>query len=636
LSTPETKRVLGSRPAMYGMAVVLAMVAFALKVTVAREIPATYLLFLPVVFAAAGLGGLGPGVVATFVAAALINYRLLEPVGSLQLARPEDVVALALFVVMGIAVSVGAHVIRRRNVALRALQKSEAALAESERRLKEVVEGSSDGYFVRDLRTGIAFRSACYNKLHGHPAEDTMGDLEAWKESVHLEDVGMLMRAHQALVDGQAEQLDVEYRTRLPGGEWEWRRVRAKAAGRDGSGSATRISGMVRDVHALRLSEEALRGSEARLRTIVENSADAIYLLDITSNRFILASPSQERITGFTDAEMMAMTRPEVLDRVHPDDRPIVEDMNARLMTEPGVSQQAEFRWKVKSGDYRWRSDCRNLVLDAERRPVAMVGITRDISEQRALQAQLQVASRLAALGTLVAGVAHEVNNPLAGAMAGESSAAETIRDLRGKARRRELADQEAVARELDEVLEDLADVEAGTQRIARIVKDLTAFGRVDQRKNRIRLIDAVDDALRWARGSASGHATIQVENLDAPAVLASIGQVSQVVVNLVTNAARSIPDGRKGLVTVRVSPGSTGMARLEVEDNGLGMAREVMDRMFDPFFTTREVGHGMGLGLAVTYAIVKGHGGTITATSEIGKGTTFRVELPVAAGAAS
>jgi signal transduction histidine kinase len=117
------------------------------------------------------------------------------------------------------------------------------------------------------------------------------------------------------------------------------------------------------------------------------------------------------------------------------------------------------------------------------------------------------------------------------------------------------------------------------------------------------------------------------------PPVLASSGQLQQVVINLVTNAAKSIPAGRKGVVTLRVGPAGPGRARLEVEDDGEGISPEVMQRMFDPFFTTSEIGKGMGLGLPVCHAIVTAHGGTIGATSTPGVGSTFRVELPVAAG---
>jgi signal transduction histidine kinase len=103
-------------------------------------------------------------------------------------------------------------------------------------------------------------------------------------------------------------------------------------------------------------------------------------------------------------------------------------------------------------------------------------------------------------------------------------------------------------------------------------------------------------------------------------------------MVSLVANAASAIPEGRRGTVTIRTGQGAGGTAILEVEDDGGGIAPEVMARMFDPFFTTRAVGEGMGLGLSVSHAIVAAHGGTLTATSAIGKGSIFRLELPAAA----
>jgi len=110
---------------------------------------------------------------------------------------------------------------------------------------------------------------------------------------------------------------------------------------------------------------------------------------------------------------------------------------------------------------------------------------------------------------------------------------------------------------------------------------------------------------------------------------MASAGQLQQVVVNLVTNAALAIPEGRQGEIKVRIGPGKRGMARLEVVDNGKGIAPDVMERIFDPFFTTRAPGKGAGLGLAICHAIVTVHGGTLKATSVPGSGSTFRVELP-------
>ena len=112
---------------------------------------------------------------------------------------------------------------------------------------------------------------------------------------------------------------------------------------------------------------------------------------------------------------------------------------------------------------------------------------------------------------------------------------------------------------------------------------------------------------------------------------MASPGQIEQVVVNLVTNAANATPEGMRGTILIRAGVGDSGAARLEVVDHGKGMDPAVMARIFEPFFTTRDLGKGMGLGLSICHAIVTNHGGTLTATSEAGKGSTFRVELPAA-----
>jgi len=116
--------------------------------------------------------------------------------------------------------------------------------------------------------------------------------------------------------------------------------------------------------------------------------------------------------------------------------------------------------------------------------------------------------------------------------------------------------------------------------------------------------------------------------------VVASAGQLEQVVVNLVTNAANAIPEGRRGEITIRTGPGTEGMVRLEVSDNGPGIPPELREKIFEPFFTTRTEGTGTGLGLSICHVIVKAHGGKLTVESEVGKGSTFRVELPAVAAA--
>jgi len=256
-----------------------------------------------------------------------------------------------------------------------------------------------------------------------------------------------------------------------------------------------------------------------------------------------------------------------------------------------------------------------------------------DASEIRALQAKLALASRLAAMGTLVAGIGHEINNPLAAQMAGQGLALEVAEAARKRILAGEGIDLAAAARDLDYVIGALTDAQEGSLRIAGIVKDMAAFTRPDPRRTRVALRAVVTDAMRWLPASVSQAATIEVEDRGSPDVLVAAGQITQVVVNLVQNAAQATPPGEKGIIVVRTATGSAGQATIEVVDRGVGMTPAMLDRIFEPFFTTRPTGagRGTGLGLAISHAIVTAHGGLLLVQSRPGEGSTFRVELPAA-----
>ena len=262
---------------------------------------------------------------------------------------------------------------------------------------------------------------------------------------------------------------------------------------------------------------------------------------------------------------------------------------------------------------------------------------TRMEEDLRALQAQLALTSRLGALGTLVTGVAHEINNPLTAVMADQGLALEVVREVRGRLRSGTAPDVGSEARSLDGVIEALEDAQDGGRRIGRIVKDLSTFGRPDAQRVRVHLIDVVQAAMRWLPATVTGTAAVRVEDGGTPDVTVATGQIEQVVVNLVTNAAKAAWEGERDTIIVRLGPGSQGTARLEVIDHGVGIAPPILERIFEPFFTTRSTGkgRGTGMGLAICHAIVTAHGGTLTVESKVGKGSTFRVELPAAPGEA-
>jgi two-component system cell cycle sensor histidine kinase/response regulator CckA len=268
---------------------------------------------------------------------------------------------------------------------------------------------------------------------------------------------------------------------------------------------------------------------------------------------------------------------------------------------------------------------------DAEVRVVLTdIGARRAAEEEaRSLERRLAISQRLAAMGTLVAGVAHEINNPLAGEMASQALAMLEMKEFAELLRRPDHLDREALARRADEMIEILGNAQDGAAAIAHIVRDLVSFGRPDAERMPVQLYSVVESSMRWLSVSVERAATVRVENSEVPDVMGSAGQLQQVVVNLVTNAALAIPAGRPGEITIRIGPGNAGMVRLDVVDNGKGIPPETMKRMFEPYFTTRDVGTGTGLGLSICHAILTAHRGTITVQSEEGRGSTFRVELP-------
>jgi signal transduction histidine kinase len=267
------------------------------------------------------------------------------------------------------------------------------------------------------------------------------------------------------------------------------------------------------------------------------------------------------------------------------------------------------------------------------------------LRELRQTQAQLVHREKMASVGQFVAGIAHEINNPLSfiqGNLHYLRQYSETLVSALGDYEKRaagcdpELASAFAAARRergVDEVLEDLALVfegcAEGVQRTTTLVRDLRTFSRLDEPERLpVDLHEALDSTLNLLRGRLATLRVVREYARDLPAVDCLAGQINQVFMNLLANAADAV--GESGTIRVRTQTLAGDHVAVEVEDDGCGIEAEKLSRIFDPFFTTKEVGKGTGLGLSISYGIVERHGGTIRVRSEVGRGTTFRVELPV------
>jgi signal transduction histidine kinase len=254
--------------------------------------------------------------------------------------------------------------------------------------------------------------------------------------------------------------------------------------------------------------------------------------------------------------------------------------------------------------------------LEASREILALnEELNRYIERLESTQRQLIQAEKLNAIGQLAASVAHEINNPLAGVLV-------YAKLMTKKLNSDSLDKAEAIA--------NLAKIEAAVGHCSRIIRGLLDFSRQSEPKLQPVTMGSVIDQVMLLVGHQAEMNKVQVireEMPSLPPVMADFGQLQQVFVNLVVNAVQAMPDG--GKLTIRSLLDKDGWVKTAVADTGHGIAPEHMDKLFTPFFTTKEQGKGVGLGLAVSYGIIERHGGKIEVKSEVGKGSIFTVRLP-------
>ena len=257
----------------------------------------------------------------------------------------------------------------------------------------------------------------------------------------------------------------------------------------------------------------------------------------------------------------------------------------------------------------------------------AVIAFNRDLSERVRLQEQIMQADRMATVGLLAAGVAHEINNPLAYITL---ILDKLVRDLPGV---------RAFPERLTELVELAAEAQSGAERVGEIIRDLRTFSRSAVDPSGLADVPRVlDSSLKIAHNDIRHRARLTVEIAeDLPQVAASEARLGQVFLNLLVNAVQAIPEGARDRHEIRVSARRDGeRVRISVADTGSGIAPAHLPRIFDPFFSTKPPGVGTGLGLSVCKSIVVGMGGEIAVTSQPGAGTTFTVSLPLPAAASA
>ncbi|MBA3821453.1 MAG: GAF domain-containing protein, partial [Deltaproteobacteria bacterium] len=303
-------------------------------------------------------------------------------------------------------------------------------------------------------------------------------------------------------------------------------------------------------------------------------------------------------------------------EHIHVDDRaPVLASVQTAI---DGVATAWEMEYRFIRGDDSVARvfDRGFIVRGANGKATRMVGAMVDITERKAIEARLLVADRMASIGTLAAGVAHEINNPLAYIIANVDFALEQLVPGAGS----------------NEIAEALAEAREGAVRVRTIVRDLRAFSRSDdEARGPVELRRVIESSINMAWNEIRHRARLVKDFGPTAAVLANEARLGQVVLNVLVNAAQAIPEGAAEDNEIRIVTGidERGRAFIEVRDTGPGIPKEHRSRVFDPFFTTKQIGLGTGLGLSICHTIVSSLGGEIAIGDAPGRGCIVRVSLP-------
>jgi len=492
----------------------------------------------------------------------------------------------------------------------RQLETSEKALKDSETRWQFAVDGSSLGLWDWDIKTDEIFFSNQWKGMLGYDEDEVSGTIDERNRLIHQDDKDSFFTDIRKHLEGETELYINEHRVLCKNKSYKWIMDRGKVISRTDEGEPLRMIGTHTDITERKEAEEEY----IRLSTAVQQSPS---IIAITDNEGIIqyVNPKFTEVTGFSLEETLGENLIFLISSKPSEFK--IEDIWASL-SEKGFWHD-EIQKQKKNGNYYWESISLSPILDNRSNIINYVMVAEDITEKKKNEIELQKSESMKGLGKLAGGIAHDFNNILSGIYGNVSLAI-------------------AKMEKNHPALKYLMDTNKSMDRATKLTRQLLTFSKGGSPEfQTVNLGRIIKETVLFDLSGSNIKPVFQFEkNLNDSKV--DSGQIQQVFSNLTINAKQATPEG--GCIYIKaenyvlgdnngsnLKPGN--YIKIRFRDEGCGIPDHYIERIFDPYFTTKE--HGTGLGLATTFSIIKQHKGAISLESELGKGTIFTLYLPAA-----